>query len=148
MSDQSYSPETAELLAQVAEREAWSRRDRARAAALDTTLIETLPDGVVVVDVAGRIVRINAAAERMFGYPREALLGEPVERLVPDAMRAGHPALRGSYAIDPRVRPMGVGREVHGRRQTGEEFVVSITLSQFSTSAGVYVLAVVAPAGG
>ena len=59
---------------------------------------------MVCVDSDGLIVLVNAQAERLFGYPREELAGQPVEILVPDAIKAGHPALRAGYAANPRVR--------------------------------------------
>ena len=57
-------------------------------------LLEAAPDAMVCADRDGRIVLVNAQAERLFGYQREELVGQPVEILVPDAMKAGHPALR------------------------------------------------------
>jgi PAS domain S-box-containing protein len=80
-------------------------------------LLEAAPDATVCADSGGRIVLVNAQAERLFGYRREDLAGQPAEILVPDAMKAGHPALRAGYAADPQPRPMGAGKELSGRRR-------------------------------
>ena len=79
-------------------------------------LLEAAPDAMVCVGRDGRIVLVNAQAERLFGYPREELAGQPVEILVPEAARAGHRALRAGYAADrPRLRRADPGRQrAHG----------------------------------
>jgi PAS domain S-box-containing protein len=92
-------------------------------------LLEAAPDAMVGVDAAGRIALVNAQAERLFGYGRERLLGQPVEMLVPEALRAVHPAYRAGYLTDPRPRPMGAGMELAGRRADGREFPAEISLS-------------------
>ena len=75
-------------------------------------LLEAAPDATLCVDSDGRIVLVNAQAERLFGYPREELAGQPVEILVPDAIKAGHPGLRAGYAADPKPRQMGAGLDL------------------------------------
>jgi PAS domain S-box-containing protein len=94
-------------------------------------LLEAAPDAMVCVDAAGRIVLVNAEAERLFGYPREDLAGQPVEILVPDAARARHPGLRAGYAGEPR--PMGLRLELSGRRRDGITFPAEISLSAIGT---------------
>ena len=98
---------------------------------------------MVCADRDGRIVLVNAQAERLFGYRREDLAGQPVEILVPDAMKAGHPALRAGYAADPRPRPMGAGKELSGRRRDGSTFPAEISLSAIDTDEGLLVSAAV-----
>ncbi|MGD0064801.1 MAG: PAS domain S-box protein [Streptosporangiaceae bacterium] len=97
-------------------------------------LIEAAPDAVVCVDVSGRIVLVNAQTERLFGYGREELTGQPVEILVPDAARASHPAHRAAYVADPQSRPMGADLELTGRRRDGSTFPVEISLSAITPS--------------
>ena len=80
-----------------------------RAEARFRGLLEAAPDAMVCVDTGGRIVLVNAQAERLFGYRRAELAGQLVEILVPDAMQAAHPALRAGYAADPRPRLIGAG---------------------------------------
>lgn len=93
-------------------------------------LLETMPDGVVVVDTAGRISGLNRAAEQMFRCRREDLLGKAVEVLMPERHRAGHVVNRASYASSPTVREMGSAMQLSAIRQdSGEEFPVEVALS-------------------
>ena len=106
-------------------------------------LLEAAPDATVCVDSCGRIVLVNAQAERMFGYPRDELAGQPVEVLVPDAAKAGHPGLRAGYAADPRRRPMAARLDLSGRRRDGTTFPAEISLFPFDTGQGVVVSAAI-----
>jgi PAS domain S-box-containing protein len=106
-------------------------------------VLKAAPDATVCVDSCGRIVMVNAQAERLFGYPRDELAGQLVEILVPDALKAGHPGLRAGYAADPQRRPLGVGLELSGRRRDGTTFPAEISLSPFDTSQGVVVSAAI-----
>ena len=72
-------------------------------------LMEAAPDAVVCVAAGGRIVLVNAQTERLFGYGRDELVGQPVEILVPDAIKAVHTAHRAGYLADPQPRPHGRG---------------------------------------
>ena len=106
-------------------------------------LLEAAPDATVCVDESGRIVLVNAQAERLFGYPREELAGQPVEILVPDASKAAHSGLRAGYAADPRPRQMDAGLDLSGRRRDGTTFPAEIALSAIDTDQGILVLAAV-----
>jgi len=105
-------------------------------------LFEFLPDAVFVSDESGRITLTNAEAVRMFGYGPEELIGQPIEMLVPERFRDVHPKHRGDYSSQPRVRPMGAGLELFGRRKDGSEFPVDIMLSPVQLEGRVFVLAV------
>jgi PAS domain S-box-containing protein len=100
-----------------------------RAEARFRGLLESAPDGIVVVDRNGTIVIVNSQTERMFGYSREELLGKKIELLVAAGARERHARDRAAYAADPRTRPMGAGRALTGRTKDGSEFPVEISLS-------------------
>ncbi|MCO5167966.1 MAG: PAS domain S-box protein [Planctomycetes bacterium] len=105
--------------------------------------LEAAPDAIVVVDRAGRVVIVNRLTERLFGYTRDELVGQPVELLVPDRYRAGHVDDRDRYFAEPRTRPMGAGRELTGQRKDGSEFAVEISLSPLRTEAGTLVISII-----
>ena len=104
-------------------------------------VVEAAPSAMIMVNQEGQITLANQQAEKTFGYPREELLGCPIEMLVPERLRSGHQGFRHDYLCDPQARPMGVGRELFGRRKDGSEVPVEIGLSPIHTSKGLLVLA-------
>jgi PAS domain S-box-containing protein len=106
-------------------------------------LLESAPDGIVVVDTKGTIVIVNSQTERLFGYTRQELIGESIEMLVPDRVRATHERDLLAYTADPKLRPMGAGRPLSGRTKAGKEFPVEISLSPLVTDQGRMVMSIV-----
>jgi PAS domain S-box-containing protein len=106
-------------------------------------LIDSAPNGIVVVNEEGKIQLINASTERLFGYSREELLGQNVEMLVPERQAKGHRALRESFHQNPETRPMGAGRDLSGRRKDGSEFPIEIGLNPVGQDGNAAVLATV-----
>ncbi|MEN7549452.1 PAS domain S-box protein, partial [Rapidithrix thailandica] len=92
-------------------------------------LLEAAPDAMVIVDREGNIQLTNTQTERLFGYSEAALIGQPVEVLMPEMLRKGHKAFRSNYNRNPKVRMMGEGLELQGQRKDGTLFPVEIALS-------------------
>ena len=99
-------------------------------------LLESAPDGIVVVDSQAKIVIVNSQTEQMFGYTREELLGQSIEILVPGRFQKAHVEYRSNYTHQPITRPMGAGRALTGRKKDGTEFPVEISLSPLETTRG------------
>lgn len=106
-------------------------------------LLESAPDAMVIIDHHGKIAVVNGQAERMFGYAREDMLGQEVEMLLPEALREHHVSHRAAYSGDPRLRPMGLDMDLHGRRKDGSKFPVEISLSPVTSASGAFVSSVI-----
>jgi len=106
-------------------------------------LLESASEGVLLIDASGRIILVNRAAERMFGYDHDELKGQTLEVLLPDRIREKHREHRAGYFAGPRVRPMGTGMDLAGRRKDGAEFPVEISLSYVQAHDGMNAMALV-----
>ena len=106
-------------------------------------LFAASPDAILVVDAGGSINHANPQVERLFGYACPELVGKRVEILIPERFRDAHPQHRSHFDEQPRIRPMGAGLELYGRRKDGTEFPVDIMLSPVDTPEGRVVLTVI-----
>ena len=103
-------------------------------------LLECAPDAMVITNHAGAIALVNAQAETLFGYPRGELLGEHIELLVPEVPGE----LRdGPQSVARNGRALEARSELRGRRRDGFAFPIEITLSQFETAGGAFVLSAI-----
>jgi two-component system sensor kinase FixL len=96
---------------------------------VDFSLLDSVPDAMVIADDGGTILHVNGVAERLFGYPRDEIVGHPVELLLPARYRAMHQVHRSGYHTAPRTRPMGLGLDLSALRKDGSEFAAEISLS-------------------
>ncbi len=107
------------------------------------TLLDSAPDAMIIIDDAGKIAIVNGQAERMFGYARDEMLGNTIEFLLPVRFREGHVSHRDQFLRAASIRPMGVDRELAGRRKDNSEFPVEISLSPVPTGSGTFVSSVI-----
>ena len=106
-------------------------------------LLESMPDGILMVDQEGRIVHSNSQAEALFGYQKGELRGQSIEQLLPGRFRGMHAGHRSNYFGQPRPRTMGMGLELYGLRKDGTEFPVEISLSPMRTEDGTLVVSAI-----
>lgn len=106
-------------------------------------LLDAAPDAMILVDADGRVVRLNAQAERLFGYAPEELVGRRVERLLPERLRGAHIGHRRGYFADPRTRAMGANLNLHARRKDGSDFAAEISLAPIRLNGSDFVAAAV-----
>ena len=105
--------------------------------------VEAAPNAMVMIDANGAIEMVNGQTERLFGYPRAELLGQPIELLIPERSRASHPGMRMAFRAGGRPRPMGPIPGLFGLRRDGSEFPAEIGLNPIETEQGVVVLSVI-----
>ncbi|MGC1448951.1 MAG: PAS domain S-box protein [Candidatus Sulfotelmatobacter sp.] len=110
---------------------------------LSPSILEALPDAVAAVNQQGVILQVNSQTEAMFGYTRDELIGQKIEMLVPDRQRGQHHLHREHFHQQPKIRRMGSGLDLLGRRRDGSEFPVEISLSPVTTNGETMVLSVI-----
>jgi PAS domain S-box-containing protein len=98
--------------------------------------MEAAPTGMLLMNMSGSIVLVNAQIEKLFGYPRAELLGRPIEMLVPERLRANIPEFRKRLFAAPERR----AGDLYGLRKDGSEVPIEIGLNPFLTSEGEFVL--------
>ena len=117
--------------------------DSKRAEEQFRNLLESAPDAMVICGENGRISLTNRQAERLFGWAREDLIGQPIEVLLPERFREAHHAHRRGYQTSPQPRAMGSGIELFARRADGSEFPVEVSLSPVETQRNVLICAAI-----
>jgi PAS domain S-box-containing protein len=117
--------------------------DRKQAEEMFRLAVEAAPSGMLLCDGEGRIVRVNGQVEKLLGYSRDELLDKPVEFLIPQRFRTGHPGFRRKFGRQPEVRAMGAGRDLFALHKDGTEVPVEIGLSPIETEQGLFVLSAI-----
>jgi len=104
-------------------------------------IFENATEGIIMVNQAGKIIMINRYVEELFRYAREELIGQQIEKLIPERFTKAHLQHRHEYHKDPRNRPMGSGMELFARRKDDTEFPVEIGLGYYKIQEEVIVIA-------
>jgi PAS domain S-box-containing protein len=112
-------------------------------ALLSSAVLEAIPDAVAAVNRQGVIIQVNSQTEALFGYTRDELIGQKIEMLVPERQRPNHDLHREQFHQQPKIRRMGSGLDLYGRRRDGSEFPVEISLSPVPTEDGLIVLSAI-----
>ena len=110
---------------------------------LSVSVLEAIPDAVVAVNQQGVILQINSQTEKLFDYTRDELIGQKIEMLVPQRQRGAHHDHREQFHARPKIRRMGSGLDLYGRRRDGSELSVEISLSPLGTGDAMVVLTVI-----
>ena len=106
-----------------------------------TSLFENATEGIILTGRYGKIVLVNPAAERMFGYSGSELIGQLIEVLIPDQFKPHHHTLREGFYEKPSNRVMGQGRDLYGRRKDGSNIPVEVSLSHYKKEEELFVIA-------
>ncbi|UYY81982.1 EAL domain-containing protein [Arthrobacter sp. YA7-1] len=99
-------------------------------------LAEAAPDALLIIGEDGAITYLNAAAEALFGYRKEWLLGRHYGALLPGRFHGHDEGIRKGFATDPRPRQLGAGLELAGMRRDGTEFPIEVNLAPLPATAG------------
>jgi PAS domain S-box-containing protein len=103
-------------------------------------MVESTPNGMVMVEADGRIVLVNRHFARQFGYAPHELLGQSIDCLVPERFRTDDPAHRADCLLPPTGLTSS-RRDIVGLRKDGSEFPLKVTLASLATKNGAYVVA-------
>jgi PAS domain S-box-containing protein len=106
-------------------------------------LLDAVPAGIIVTHQDGRISYLNAEAEQLFGYPRNELIGQSIDLLLPNRFSRNHAQLRQSYIDNPSTRYMGAGRDLYGKRKDDSEFPLEIGLRSLVADGEQFIVATI-----
>ncbi|NOT50213.1 MAG: PAS domain-containing sensor histidine kinase [Chitinophagaceae bacterium] len=106
-----------------------------------TSLFENATEGIILTKGDGIIVMINPAAEKMFNYTSDELVGRSIDILIPDQYKPHHHQLREGFNKHPSNRSMGSGRDLNGRKKDGSNMPVEVSLSHYRRDDELFVIA-------
>ena len=119
-----------------------AKRDRATANTADLqareahlkSILETVPDAMIVIDERGNIKSVSAAAERLFGYQTHEIIGRNIKMLMPSPYREQHDGYIARYLATGERRIIGIGRVVVGERKGGSTFPMELAVGEMKSS--------------
>ena len=91
-------------------------------------LLDAAVDGIIAIDHEGNVVEFNPAAQRLFGYTAEEIIGRNVSELMPEPDRSRHSSYIQRYLETGKQKIIGIGREVTGRRADGTAFPLHLSV--------------------
>lgn len=102
------------------------------------SIIDTVPDAIIVIGAQGTVESFSPAAERLFGYSAAEVIGHNVNMLMPSPYREAHDGYLGRYMRTGEKRIIGIGRIVVGQRKDGETFPMQLAVGEFASPSGVF----------
>jgi PAS domain S-box-containing protein len=105
------------------------------------SLFENATEGIILTDSTGKIILVNPAAKKMFGYDKEELINKLIETLIPDKFKHHHHELREGFYNKPSNRVMGQNRDLNARRKDGSDMPVEVSLSHYNRDGELFVIA-------
>lgn len=105
------------------------------------TIVDSVPNGILMTNIHGQILLTNTPLEKMFGYEKDELIGSPIETLVPARFSKNHPQYRSDFAKEPHKRQMGAGRDLSGLKKDKSEIPVEIGLNHMTVGSERFLLA-------
>ena len=97
------------------------------------SILQTVPDAMIIIDERGRIESLSTTAERLFGYEADEACGRNVSLLMPSPYREQHDAYIERYLTTGERRIIGIGRIVVGQRKDGTTFPMHLTVGELRT---------------
>lgn len=121
-----------------------TKRDLAESSLEQTsTLLDSTPDPIIIIDGSGTILLSNLQTQQVFGYSKEELVGQKVEVLIPERFKGNHVSHRTSFFKAPKTRSMGSGHELFAKRRDGKEVPVEVSLSPIKIGDEIWVSAAI-----